>query len=290
MLNQEQKSKIIEAIKAKESNYPSAAKYAVFLDLNPGVLSRIKKGDIDNVLSDAKLITIARKLGVEMGNRIEVVAAQTPVFVYINQQLAACQQFGMSGIFCDSADIGKTYAAKYYCNANKNAVYVDCSQVKTKPQLIRAIARGFGLSSTGKYADVYDDLVYYIKSIPTPLVVLDEVGDLSYAAFLELKAIWNSTEYCCGWYMMGADGLMAKIDGNINRKKVGYAEIFSRFGSRYQSLSPHDEAGKIDFAKRQTAIIAKANGIVDVQALFAKTQGSLRRIYIEIQKIKTQLS
>ncbi len=41
----------------------------------------------------------------------------------------------------------------------------------------------------------------------TPLVVLDEAGDLQYEAFLELKALWNATEMCCGWYMMGADGL-----------------------------------------------------------------------------------
>ena len=62
-----------------------------------------------------------------------------------------------------------------------------------------------------------------------PLVVLDEAGDLDYNAFLELKELWNATQGECAWYMMGADGLRAKIESGIAHKKVGYAEIFDRF-------------------------------------------------------------
>ena len=129
-------------------------------------------------------------------------------------------------ILCDLPNIGKTFTARWYVNEHRNAVYVDCSQVKTKRAMVRKIANEFGLDGAGKYQDVYEDLVYYLRSMERPLVVLDEAGDLQYEAFLELKALWNATEMCCGWYMMGADGLAAKINRNVEGKKVGYAEIF----------------------------------------------------------------
>ena len=88
-------------------------------------------------------------------------------------------------------------------------------------KLVRKIAAEFGVDSKGKYSDVYEDLVYYLRSMETPLIILDEAGDLQYEAFLELKALWNATERCCAWYMMGADGLKEKI--NRSKKKKKYA-------------------------------------------------------------------
>lgn len=46
-----------------------------------------------------------------------------------------------------------------YVKQHKHAVYVDCSQVKTKLKLIRYIAKEFGVTSNGRYSDVYEDLV-----------------------------------------------------------------------------------------------------------------------------------
>ncbi|KAA6312859.1 hypothetical protein EZS27_036275, partial [termite gut metagenome] len=100
-------------------------------------------------------------------------------------------------------------------------------------------AKEFGVGCTGRYADVYEDLSYYLKTLPTPMIILDEAGDLDYAAFLEIKALWNATEMCCGFYMMGADGLKEKIRRSIAGKKVGYTELFSRFGKRYGKAVPH---------------------------------------------------
>ena len=286
MITKEQKRKIVTAVKANEINFPSAAKFAVSLDVNPAQLSRVKKGEIDNILSDAKWVTIARKLAVQLGQKVELITARTPVFEFITNQLTACKANAMSGLLCDSADIGKTYAAVCFSRVHKNAVYIDCSQAKTKQKLVRNISKELGLNNAGRYIDVYEDLVYYIKTIPNPIIILDEAGDLNYDAFLELKALWNATEHSCGWYMMGADGLKAKIDGNIGRKKVGYTEIFSRYGSRYQKITPDGDGADKEFSKKQTAMIAKVNGVNDFQALYAKTQGSLRRIYIEINKLK----
>ena len=166
---------------------------------------------------------------------------------------------------------------------------MDCSQVKTKVRLVRQIALGFGLEAKGRYEEIYANLVYYVKSLHQPLIILDEAGDLQYEAFLELKALWNALENVCGWYMMGADGLRAKIERSIDCRKVGYTELFSRFGDAYRQVTPLDGEERKTFLMRQVVEVAKLNVPQGVDAVsLARKSGSLRRAYTEIEKLKLQ--
>jgi hypothetical protein len=140
---------------------------------------------------------------------------------------------------------------------------------------------------------VYGELVTYLKTSAKPLVILDEAGDLDYDAFKEVKSLWNATEYTCGWYMMGADGLRAKIQRGVNAMTVGYSEIFSRFGKRYGKVIPagKDEGDRILLSS--AAMIARANAPAgtDINKLVRATLGedgvpSLRRIYKELSKMQ----
>ena len=201
MITEAQKQKILGAIAANRANYPSDAKHAASLGISTSVYSAIKNGQTEKALSDANWISISRRLGVNLRTEMEWKAAKTPTFEYITAQLEFSQQSSLSAILCDIPNIGKTFTARYYVQNHRNAVYIDCSQVKTKLKLVRKIANEFGVDSKGRYADVYEDLVYYLRSMETPLIILDEAGDLQYEAFLELKALWNATERCCAWYM-----------------------------------------------------------------------------------------
>jgi len=286
MITIEFKQKIVEAIKQRRQNYKSDAKHAMSLDISASQYSRTMKGELENVLSEALWISIARKLDVQFRNKASWQIAETETYTAITFQLGECQNKSISLLLCDMAGIGKTFAAKNYVKSHANSVYVDCSLVKTKQQLVREIAKEFGVGHLKKYSEVFADLIYYIKSIENPMIVLDEAGDLSYSAFLELKALWNATEYCCGWYMMGADGLRVKIECNLNRQKVGYAEIFRRYGNRFQRITPVGKQEREEFLKHELAVVAKANGMDDIQNLWKQTEGSLTRIYIEAQRRK----
>lgn len=282
------KQKVVAALLEKRNNFNgSDAKFAVSIDLNAAQYSRIKAGDFNKVVSDQKWISLGRMMDISPRKEIKWNTASTPVFKYITEQLELCQSESTAALICDLADIGKTYTARVYAKKNKNVVYVDCSQVKSKQKLIRYIAKEFGIDHNGKYANVYEDLVYYLKSLDNPLIILDEAGDLDYPAFLELKALWNATERACGWFMMGADGLKEKIRRSIDFKKVGYTEIFSRYGKRYQRISPEAKEDYRDFAMNQAAAIIQANKKpgVEIQKLLKKTDGSLRRIYTELSKM-----
>ena len=234
------KEKIILAIAENRKNYQSDSKHAQSLEINTAQYSRIKKGELEGVLSDANWVSIARRLQVQLKDERPWVTVETETFQYIYLQLTACQGRSISAILCDRAGI------------------------------------------------VYEDLVFYVKQLENPLIILDEAGDLEYHAFLELKSLWNATEYTCGWYMMGADGLQAKIDRNKDIKKVGYAEIFDRYGSKYSRVSPaQDNEAITAFLLGQIDKIGKANGsTLTPEQLFARTKGSLRKVRTEIEKMR----
>lgn len=290
MITTEIKLKIINAITSARSNYPSDAKHAASLGITTSVYSTMKNGQTERVLSEANWISIARKLGVSLRGEMEWKAAKTPVFQFITAQLEACRQGSISAIMCDLPNIGKTFSARHYVKAHPNAVYIDCSQVKTKLKLVRKIAAEFGVDSKGRYSDVYEDLVFYLRSIDTPLIILDEAGDLQYEAFLELKALWNATERCCAWYMMGADGLKEKINRNIECKKVGFTEMLSRYGDRYSKVTPDDGKERSKFLLEQARMVAKLNAPegTDPMQIARKSGGGLRRVYTEIEKLKRE--
>lgn len=288
MITTENKKKIIGAINANRANYPSDAKHAASLGITTSVYSAIKNGQTEKVLSDSNWISIARRLNVSLRGEIEWKAANTSTFKYINAQLELCQSAGLSGILCDIPNIGKTFTARHYVAHHANAIYIDCSQVKTKLKMVKKIAGEFGVGTHGRYADMYEDLVYYLRSIENPLIVLDEAGDLQYEAFLELKALWNATERCCAWYMMGADGLKEKINRSIDCKKVGYTEMLSRYGDRYSRVTPDDGREREKFLNEQARVIAKLNAPegTDIALVVRKSGGGLRRVYTEIEKLK----
>ena len=282
------KKRILAAMDANRVNYPSDSKHAASLGISSAVYSQLKAGQTERVLSEANWISMARRLGVELRPGMEWKAAQTATFRYIWAQLTACQNGSLSAIMCDMPNIGKTFTAREYVKQHRNAVYVDCGQVKTKTQLVKQIAKEFGVSCRGQYKDVYEDLVFYLKTVDTPLIILDEAGDLKNEAYLELKALWNATERQCAWYMMGADGLKARIERSVDMKMVGYTELLSRFGDRFCKVTPDDGKERQAFLIEQARIVAEANAPkgVDAGALARKTGGALRRVYTEIEKAK----
>ena len=233
-------------------------------------------------------MAIAQKLNINLQESFEWKAVKTRTFQQIWVQLETCQKESISAILVDRADIGKSFTAREYARTHREVAYIDCSLVKGKHSFIRKLAQEFGLDSKGKLQEVRDRLIWYLNNVAEkPLIILDEAGDLEYSAFLEVKALWNATEYQVGWYMMGADGLEAKVKRALQNKKVGYAEIFSRFGSKFQKVVP-EGSELVPYMREEIIAIAKANGANEVEAkeIYKRSRGSLRRVYIEIRKLK----
>lgn len=277
---------IVEAIKENRKNFPSDAKHANFLGIAASVYTRIKKGELERVLDDGKWINIARTLDVELNNTLVLKTAETDVFIYMTEQFTMCQSESISKIYCDHYDVGKTHSAKVYAATHKNAVRIDCTQAKNKQRLIRNIARAFGVTSTGRYFDMYEDLCYYLRSLNNPLVILDDAGDLSYEAVLELKALWNATENCCAWYMIGTPALAKKLERWEELEKVGSGETVSRYGGIDTGITPKSKAERNKFIEKNIAAIIKVNvpAGTDIRPLIYDAKQSMRRIKTVIKK------
>jgi hypothetical protein len=259
-LTQQFKDLVRTAVLNQRENYSgSDAEFSKSIGLNNAVYSRLKKGETDRIISDTEWIRLGREFSVKL-HEDNWKVAKTTVYLEIQDNLNFCKELSRSMVLVDDCGIGKTFCTKHIIRTMKNTFYVDCSQAKSKQLFIRLLAKTVGLDNKGKYYDVLANLKYYITTLAhsKPLIILDEAGDLEYTAFLELKGIWNATDGICGWYMMGADGLRDKIDKGIKNKKVGFAEIFSRFSDEFIKLVPQGKADRTEFYRQLIGDVAGA--------------------------------
>lgn len=255
----EYKEEVYEAMMAQRRNFDgSNGQFAKIHGLSASTFTKIHLGEREGVLSPIKWILLGQDFGISLENR-KWNTAKTEVFKIIEEDILFCKAYAKAKICVDDCGIGKTYSAKYIARTVKNCFYVDCSQAKTKTQFIRLMAKSVGIDFKGRYYDVKTSLKIHLKTMNKPLLIIDEAGDLEYQAFLELKEFWNATEGFVGWYMMGADGLRAKIERGINNRTVGYAEIFSRFSDKFTRIVPIDQRERSNFYKRLISDVLTAN-------------------------------
>lgn len=288
-LTTEHKGIIAGAIKSDlKRKGGNQTRHATILGINPSVYSRLLKGETERLLSDAQWIRIAIELGLPLENA-EWKTALTETFKRITAHLDTCRKKAASLIFVDEKGIGKSYTARQYALKHPNVAYIDCSSICSKNQLIRAIARQFGVNPKGNYQEVRQNLIDNILTFEKPLIILDEAGDLPDSCYGVIKSLWNALEGYCGWYMMGANGLRAKINRKMASHRVGFEEVYDRFGARYQScIAEKTDAERVMFRRAQAALVLATNrpglGNKEATELLNRCELSLRRLYLLLNR------
>lgn len=258
-LSDDFKRKVVSRLLEIRENFGgSDAMFAKQWEMSGSVYSRLKKGEVTGLLKDSQWLNMGRQLGVNQHQR-RWNTAKTEVFQIIEEDVLFCKKNSKSRIFVDDCGIGKTYTAKYLSRTLKNCFYVDASQGKTKRTFIKLVARAIGIDVNDKYDNIKANVKYYLSTLPEPIVIIDEAGDLEYNAFLDLKELWNGTENACAWYLIGADGLRRKIERGINSKKVGYREMFSRLSERFSYSVPNGKEPRMIFYKKLITDVLMAN-------------------------------
>lgn len=261
VLTNEQKLKILDALLKNRETYGGNNKqFAIRWGINPQVYCTVSKNrNVDRKITDAKWAEIAWKLNVPLEER-KWNTVRTRVFSHIEEDVLFCKAYGKSRMLVDECAIGKTYTAEYLARTLDNCFYVDCSQCTGKTDFIRMLATAIGAEASGRLSDIKSNIKYVLKAIAKPVVILDEAGDLEYNAFKLLKEFWNATRDCCGWYMMGADGLRTKINNGMNKTQMpGYRELFSRFSSKFDYVVPRDPRDRIEFYRSLVYSVISAN-------------------------------
>jgi hypothetical protein len=258
-ITQELKEKIVDALIERRKLYEgSNTAFSKTLGIPAHTFTHLYNGKTNGLLNSTQWIMLARDLDVALEDR-KWNTARTDVFIMIEDDVRFCKERAKAKICVDDCGIGKTFTAKYLSRTIKNCFYVDASQAKTRQAFIRLMAKTVGGECKGQYIPVKETLKYHLKSLMNPVVIIDEAGDLEYEAFLELKELWNATENYCGWYMMGADGLRAKIERGIANKKVGFAEIFSRYSEKFSSIVPREKQERNAFYRKLISDVLSAN-------------------------------
>lgn len=235
------------------------AAYARQYGISPSVYSTLKNAKkFDGLLKPVQWINLSRDLDIAL-NKPQWNMVRTEVFNIIEEEVLHCKAHSKSMIFVDACEIGKSFSLKYLARTLKNTFYVDCSQAKTRLLFIRTLAKSIGLVDNDTVSNLKSQIKQALRLLPNPVILLDEAGDLDYKAFLDIKELWNSTEGICGWYMSGADGLRAKIEVGMGYNKVGYEEIFSRFGRRYSQVVPREKNERQAFYKKLITDVLSAN-------------------------------
>lgn len=226
--------------------------------INGSVWSRLKNGETEGLLKDTQWLNLGRELNVSLNQR-KWNMARTEVFDAIKSDVEFCQKHAKGMVLVDDCAIGKTFTAKYLSKTLNNCFYIDGSQCKEKNLFIRAFGKAVGLDHTGRISDIKANIKYYLRMLENPVIILDEAGDLGYTAFLELKEFWNGTEGVCGWYLMGADGLRAKIERGITYRKVGYRELLSRYSNKFMKIIPTDRNERLAFYRKMISDVLAVN-------------------------------
>lgn len=250
---------IAEAIFKDRERYSGAASaYAKTLGLSGSVFSRLKKGERQGLISPNQWLNIGRKLGVTLGGS-QWNAVETEIYLAMQNDFNFCQKEAEALMLVEDCGIGKTFCAKLLVSKMQNAFYIDASQYKSKRLFIKALAQEVGSGADGNYSEILANLKYYINALGNVFICIDEAGDLDYPAFLELKGLINGTMGRCGWFMMGADGLRAKVERGISNRKVGYKEIFDRFAAKFRTYIPDAPEDKRDFYEKLFRDVAEHN-------------------------------
>lgn len=244
-----------------------------------------------SLIGERKWITLSRIVGYSSSQRVAWKSADTYVKKFVFKQLSICKNESLTAMLVDDAGIGKTYSAKLYGQENKGVFYVDCSVANRKTELIRALGKAVGVGEEGKLSDLLCDSIQALSLMNKPLLILDEAGDMDNKSILIVKQIYNALEGMCGIYLIGADGLRSKMMGGLQNKRLGYAEVFSRFGRRFSSCLPLSLDEKKDTLKNMAEDIIKANGIAAqatikaiTSKLFVEGLHDMRRIKREVVK------
>jgi hypothetical protein len=124
------KDKVVLALIEQRDNYSgSDAAFAKLHGIGASIYTRLKGGERERLLADAKWLNLGRELGVSLKQRSWNMA-RTEVFTIIEEEVLFCKEHGKSRIFADDCGIGKTYT-RYLARTVRNCFYMDASQSKT---------------------------------------------------------------------------------------------------------------------------------------------------------------
>lgn len=286
-MNRSEKQNVVRALAEFCTKMSSQNKAAVALGVSSALVSRMLKGDW-SLIKDQMWRKVAAGCGYSATewNVVETKDLQTLHYLYTD-----AQNNGIAMAITGKAGTGKTMAAKQYCKSNKTAYLLCCNEYWNKKMFMQELLSTMGCDWSGyTTADMINAIIKKIKSIESPLLILDEADKLNDNVLFFFITIYNALEdqlgsLRCGLVMQATSYLEKRINRGVKLNKKGYAEIYSRICRKFVPLNGVN--------KRDIAMICEANGLsdkADIADVIEDSEGDLRRVRRKIHSLKMQKS
>lgn len=272
----DQKKEIQSALKNYVDSFPSQRRAVETLnDCSEATVIAITSGKWDSV-SDRMWLSIGKQLGV--GKRrmklVETLCFQTLILYY-----SIAKEEGATFALVGGGGFGKSAAGEWYSahNRDKSVFYLECAEYWNQKYFLQKLMQTMGINPHGfSVPEMMETIVREMRRRNHPLVILDEIDKLREPVLKFFITFYNQLNGLCGFVWTSTDAIEKKITKGLNKRSIGYQEIFSRIGARFITLPP--------VSKEEVIAICEANGITDKEEVHAianevhQLGGDLRRI------------
>jgi DNA transposition AAA+ family ATPase len=238
--------------------------------VSPAMLSQMKNHNWDNI-SDDMWRKVSKYVGVTAsGWNFAETRNSNELMLFFNDS----QQFSLVMAITGKAGAGKSETAKKYETENKNAFLLSCNEYWDKRWFLRELLAKMGKEHSGlTLPEMMHKAVLLLKSLESPIIILDEADKLADNVLLFFITLYNELENHCGIVLMATHFLEKRIKRGVAMEKKGYREIYSRVGLRFIEL---ESTSYLDVEK-----ICKANGVEDpaiIRTISKDCDGDVRRV------------
>lgn len=255
-------------------NKTSQVKVAGVSKVSNGTISKIVAGSWDSI-ANAMWLKIKTNLGITWDWNI----APTKNLETVLGLLKNIQTQSMSAMISDKQGIGKTTGYKEYQRLNNNVILIQCKNYWSKKSFARHQLIACGLDPVGTTEEMIETFAEYLSTLKKPLVIYDQFDKLKEVQKDLFMDYYNDLDGQCAFLLSGVKHLAHQEKKGRNRNKMGYAERWSRVGSKSIALDP--------LTLLDVTNMCVANGLEDkevIQDVFDNCLGDCRRVKREVVK------
>lgn len=213
-------------------------------------------------------------------------AVQTRDYKLLNHILNDAQEnslvFGVIG----DAGSGKSFALRQYDATHKRAFLLQCNEYWNRKYFLSELLTSMGRDYSGlTVAEMMNEVVRKLKSLESPLIIMDEADKLTDQVLYFFITLYNQLEDHCGIVLVATDHLEKRLKRGLRLNKKGYKEIYSRLGRKPIELK--------GVSSTDITQVCLANGLNDrkqIKIVIEESEGDLRRVKRKIHALKKAAS
>ena len=258
---------------------------AKVIGISPATISNIINSDEDITKLEKVSETMWQKISIwlDMSNKWRI----APITGY-NRVMDICKhahKMQLSRIICDEPGAGKSFTLKQYARDNAGVYYIECQEHWTTKTFLHKLMHVMGIQVyPGTITDKVDIIVDFLNNRRNTLLIIDEADKLRDKAFIIIKSFYDAAR--TGIIMSGTPYFEARITKACRLNKMGFKEMYSRFGGEIYHLG--------NIGLDEVTMICVVNNLRNekvIRKIAAECNGDLRRVkalFDAYQLIKTK--